>query len=144
MKKLSFIVVLFCLLFFPTMLVSAQSETPIDFTNLNAVLAWLSGVGAVTAVGWVLANFLEKMSWWNNLPTYIKWGVPPVFSVLLAFVAQLLLKQEILLAQIQPYFSLVVMILLTYFGSQVGHTATRQARYAQERYAEVNKPRDVG
>ena len=105
-----------------------QTEPPADWTNLTAVLIWLAGLGSVVAVGWLVANFLEKMEWWNKLPSFVKWIVPPAIAVLVALGAQYLLKQEIVLAQIQPYFALIVSILLTYLGLQAGHNATKAAR----------------
>lgn len=104
-----------------------QVSPPADWTVLSAVLVWLAGIGSVAAVGWIVANFLEKMAWWTNLPSGVKWVVPPVLSILIAFGSQFLLKQEILLAQIQPYFALIVTILLAYWGSQAGHIATKAA-----------------
>ncbi len=128
MKKLLIVLALLAILATPSLLVAAQANVPADWTNLQGVLVWLAGVGAVYAVGWIVANFLEKMDWWNKLPPSVKWVIPPVLSVVVAFLSQLLLKQEIILAQLQPYFALIVMVLLNYLGLQAGHNATRQAR----------------
>lgn len=124
MRKILLVIALFVVI----SSLAFQVEPPADWTVLSSVLIWLAGVGAVAAVGWIVANFLEKMVWWNNLPPFVKWVTPPILSVLIAFGSQFLLKQEILLAQIQPYFALIVTILLAYWGSQVGHIATKNAK----------------
>lgn len=124
MRKILLVIALFVVI----SSLAFQVEPPADWTVLSSVLIWLAGVGAVAAVGWIVANLLEKMTWWNNLPAFVKWVIPPILSVAIAFGSQYLLKQEILLARIQPYFALIVTILLAYWGSQVGHIATKNAK----------------
>lgn len=97
----------------------------VDFTSLVAVLTWLSGVGCVYATNWLFGKILAGVRVWNALPSWVKWVVPPTFSVLVGLGANYLLSQELFLAKVAPLFAAVVTILIGYFGSQVAHNQSK-------------------
>jgi len=98
----------------------------IDFTNLVAVLVWLAGLGAIVATNWLFGKLLAGFAWWNNLPKWVKYIVPPVFAVGIAFGSQYMLTQPDFLTTVSPYFATIVTILLGYFGSQSAHLRTKE------------------
>ena len=105
-----------------------------DWTQLTAVLLWLAGpLGAVIATNWIVANFLEKMAWWGKFPKTVKWLAPPIMSILIALGAQQVITIPGLADLIQPYWALVISIILGYFGSQLGHIQTRAATRPKSR-----------
>lgn len=104
---------------------SAMEVAP-DPQQLASVLVWLGTGGAVAAINWVLANFLEKQTWWNGLPTLVKYLLPPVAAVLLGIGANELVKFDELVNAIQPYWFIIANIILAYFGSQLGHVMTKK------------------
>jgi len=103
-------------------------QTTPDWTQLSAVLLWLaSSGGAVMAINWIIANFLEKMAWWGALPTWVKWVVPPLVAIAVSIGAQQVVQIPGLVDLIQPYWALIISILLGYFASQAAHLQTKRA-----------------
>jgi len=100
-----------------------------DWLNLQAVLGWLVAGGSVFVVNYALALLAENWKGWTNLPTIVKFLIPIVVSVLIAIGAQYLLSLPDLLGQIQPFWALLVTIILAWLGSQKGYMAAKSSRY---------------
>ena len=124
MKKLFVLLILLFLLLFPFTVALAQETAP-NPTQLAEVLLWLSASGCVLAVNWLVANFLEKQPWWNNLSVLVKYIAPLVLAVLIGLGANQIFNFPDLIAAIQPYWFIVATIVLAYFGSQLGHIMTK-------------------
>lgn len=117
-----------------------QNSTP-DWTQMASVLAWLAGpVGAVMAINWLVANFLEKVAWWGKLPRWFKWTAPPTFAIVLAIGVQQIIKIPGLSEIVGPYWGLVVSIIMGYFASQKGYIETKRLRALTD----TPKTKDLG
>ena len=127
-RKIYIFVIVFLLALLPGSVAFAQEVSDPDFTDLRGILTWLAGVGAVMATNWLFGKVAEGIEAWNKLPTQVKWIVPPVFSILVGLVANWLLTQDALIAVVQPYWSLVAVIILGYFSSQVAHLQTKSPK----------------
>lgn len=97
----------------------------IDLTNLSGVLVWMTGIGAVTVANWLFGKVLSGIPAWNGLPSEVKWAIPPIFAVILGVGSTFLLQRQDIVAVVAPYFTLIMTILLGYFGSQTAHLQTK-------------------
>jgi len=101
----------------------------IDWTILSAVMAYLAKGGAVFVVGYGLSWLAENFEFWHKLPTIAKTLIPIVVSVLVAFGAQQLLLFPDIIAQMQPYWFLIVTTVIAWLGSQKGYLTAKSADY---------------
>jgi hypothetical protein len=96
----------------------------VDYTKIATVLLWLATGGSVFVVNWIAANFLEKQAWWNKLPLTLKYIIPPIAAVVLGLLAGEVVTLEAI-AVIAPYWEKAMLIIMAYFGSQLGHIQTK-------------------
>jgi hypothetical protein len=104
----------------------------IDWTSLNAVLAWLVAGGAVFVANYAFALIAENFPAWHKLPSWLKFLIPIITSVLLAFGAQQLLLYPDIIEVIQPLWALLVTIILAWLGSQKGLMAAKANSYGAQ------------
>jgi uncharacterized membrane protein len=105
----------------------------VDWTVLEQVLLFLVSGGAVFVVNYALAYLVENFEFWHKLPSWLKFLIPIVASVLLAFGAQQLLLYPDIIAAIQPVWALIVTIVLAWLGSQRGYISAKAANYGAEK-----------
>ena len=107
-----------------------------DWTNLKDVLTWLIGAGAPALTMILLSLLAENWKQWSTFPSWVKFFVPVLCSTLLSVGAGLLLKYPELLAQIQPWFQIVVSAILAYIASQKTYQNSMNAGYGK-RYVQL-------
>ena len=105
----------------------------VDWTILESVLLFLVAGGAVFVVNYALAYLAENFGFWHKLPSWLKFLIPIVVSVLLAFGAQQLLLYPDIIAVIQPFWALFITIVLAWLGSQKGYISAKAASYGAEK-----------
>lgn len=105
----------------------------VDWTVFESVLLWIVAGGSVFIVNYGLAYLAENFAFWHKLPIWLKFLIPIVVSVLLAFGAQQLLLYPDVIAYIQPIWALGVTILLAWLGSQKGYISAKSANYGAEK-----------
>ena len=106
---------------------------PSNFGDLTAVLTWLAvGGGGTAAVAWVVSYLAEYWPTWHNLPPAVKFIAPILVSFGLAVGANVALGYTDVLAQIQPYWLMLVTAVMGWIGSQSG-LATAKARGISEK-----------
>lgn len=101
-----------------------------DYTDLPAVLVWLTGMGAPYVVGYSMAWILENVKWWHTLPEAVKFILPMLFSVGISVGSTYLLKNEELIQLLSPYWTLVVGAVLAWLGSQKAYITAHRVGYA--------------
>jgi hypothetical protein len=104
-----------------------------DWLSLEAVLAWLVAGGSVFAVNYGLALLAENWAMWHNFPKWLKFLIPVVVSVLLAFGAQYLLSRPDLIGIAQPVWAMIVTVFLAWIGSQKGYMSARSSSYGAKK-----------
>ena len=111
------------------MLLEALQQAFPDWMNFGAVLAWLVAGGSVFVVNYALSLLAENFEFWHKLPSWLKMLIPIVVAILIAFGAQQLLLYPGIVEIIQPYWSLIVMIVLAWLGSQRGLMTVKKSSY---------------
>ena len=102
----------------------------IDTTSITAVLLWIiAGPGAAYLVGQLMAFILENVPAWHTFPTWVKFSVPIVLAALFAVVAKVLIGFPDVLAQISPWFTVIVTAISCYVASQRQYMKTRETGY---------------
>ena len=89
----------------------------VDFTNLTAVLQWISLAGGPYLAGWFFALLAENWPKWHELPRQVKFILPLVMSVTLSIGANLLMAQSEIVAFIDPWYRMAAMAMLAYLVS---------------------------
>lgn len=105
----------------------------VDWTILEQVLLFLVGGGAVYVIGYALSWLAENFEFWHKIPSWGKLLISVAASALLAFGAQQLLQYPGVIGAIQPYWSLLVTIILAWLGSQKGYISAKAAAYGAEK-----------
>lgn len=89
-----------------------------DYTQLEEVLVWLTGIGAPAVIMYVLSWVVENWKGWSTLPKEVKFLAPMIMSVLISVGASQLLKYPDVVASIQPWFQVTMSSILAYLSSQ--------------------------
>ena len=100
-------------------------------TDLTQVLIWILGMGGPAIAAYVFALVAENFSGWSTLNHNLKILIPMIFSALLAVGASVLLKYPEIIAQIQPWFQIVVSAILAYLASQRGYMKAMATQYGR-------------
>jgi chromate transport protein ChrA len=100
-----------------------------DLTNLGMVLLWIAGIGAPSIVAYVLSWVVENWKVWSTLPKEVKFLTPMIVSVLLSIGAAQLLNYPDVIAQIQPWFQVVMASVLAYLASQKAYVTAISRGY---------------
>jgi len=104
-----------------------------DWLSFEAVLMWiLVGGGGVYIANYVFALIAENITGWHNLPKVVKFFLPMLTAVGLGFAAQYILTQPDIIGFVQPYWLLVVSILISYLGSQIGYMKAKTSGYGRK------------
>ena len=104
-----------------------------DWLSLEAVLVWiLVGGGGVYVANYVFALIAENIPGWHNLNKIVKFLLPMLTAVGLGFLAQFILAQPDVIGAVQPYWLLVVSILISYLGSQIGYMKAKASGYGRK------------
>lgn len=104
-----------------------------DWLSLEAVLVWiLVGGGGVYVANYVFALIAENIAGWHNLPKIVKFILPMLTAVGLGFLAQYILAQPSIIDLVQPYWLLVISILISYLGSQIGYMKAKASGYGRK------------
>jgi hypothetical protein len=109
-----------------------------NWTDITTFLTWLAGIGAPAVVAILLSLLAENWPAWSNFPHAVKFIVPMIVSVGLALLANVLLGYPALLAQIAPWFQMVVSAILAYIASQKTYQGTLKAQYGS-RFSQASK-----
>ena len=107
-----------------------------DLTNLSAVLMWLATAGAPFLVLWVMSLLAENWPKWHTLPRLVKFLTPLILAPLVAVGATLLASKTQLIAQIGPWYTIVVGSILAYIGSQKALMSAKRNDYGTN-YSQV-------
>jgi len=102
-----------------------------DYTQLQEVLLWISGIGAPIIVAYVLSWVVENWAIWSTFPKEVKFLVPMVVSVGLSVGSAQLLNYPEIIATIQPWFQVVMSSILTYLASQKAYMGALKAGYGK-------------
>lgn len=105
----------------------------VDWTQLGSVLLFIATGGAVFVVNYGLSWLAENFEFWHKLPSWLKLLIPILVSVLLAVGAQQLLLFPDIIAVIQPYWALLILIITAWLGSQRGYLSAKAADYGAEK-----------
>lgn len=98
----------------------------VDVLNLTSVLLWLAGgIGGPAVVMQILSLFASKWAWWNNLPRAVKFIVPMIVSILIAFGANFLLAKPDLVATLSPFYVILMQTVVAYLASQKQYQRTQ-------------------
>lgn len=104
-----------------------------DWLSLEAVLVWIVvGGGGVYVANYVFALLAENWAGWHNLSKIVKFILPMLTAVGLGFLAQFILAQPDVIGAVQPYWLLVVSILISYLGSQIGYMKAKASGYGRK------------
>ena len=100
-----------------------------DYSQLQQVLLWLTGIRAPMVIMYVLSWVVENWKGWSTLPKDVKFLVPMVASVLLSVGASQLLQYPQIIAGIQPWFQVTMASVLAYLASQKAYLTAMNAGY---------------
>jgi len=100
-----------------------------DWTNIEVVLVWITGMGAPAIVMVLLSLLVENWNGWSTLPKIVKFILPMLASVGLSVMASVLLKHPELLELLAPWFQVVMASIIAYIASQKTYQATLKANY---------------
>lgn len=100
-----------------------------DYTQLEQVLLWLTGIGAPMVVGYIFSWVVENWKKWSTLPKEVKFTVPLVISVLISVGAKYLLDFPDIVEEISPYFTMIMTAILTYLSTQKAYMTAMDKQY---------------
>lgn len=111
------------------MLVAARPLQPTDPTDLADVALWLAaGPGAVFIALYVVSHVLEWVPAWGAKLSGLHRGIiVTVLSLLIALAAFFLLRAPPIIDAVQPYYRVIVLVLLALAGSQAGFLQQKAA-----------------
>ena len=108
-----------------------------DWTQAQQVLVWITGVGAPAIVAVLLSWVVENWKGWSTLPHNLKVILPMIVSVGLAVGADQLLHFPDIVAQIQPWFQVLMSAILAYLSSQSAYMKAMKNGYGK-RFVSIN------
>lgn len=100
-----------------------------NWSDLQQVLLWLTGMGSPAVVMYILSFVAENWSKWSTFPHWVKFYLPMVLSILLTVGSVTLLKYPEVIATIQPWFQVVVTAIIAYIASQKAYMTAKSAKY---------------
>ena len=102
----------------------------VDWTVLTSVLAWTVAGGSVFLVNYALAWLVENFEFWHKIPKNGKLIMSLVLSILIGGGAYYLLSLPDVITVIQPYWALIITIVLAWLGSQYAYMKAKNSGYA--------------
>lgn len=100
-----------------------------DWTNLEEVLSFLAAGGGAVVVAFFLSWLAENFVFWHNLSANLKLFLSLVLSVGIGVGAYYLLELPEVITSIEPIYTLIVTILLTWLGSQTAYMRSKARGY---------------
>jgi len=98
-------------------------------SDVNEVLKWLAGAGALAVVSWFASWFLEGFAWWAALASRVKSLIILVVAIVIGLIATWVLSlPPETLAPYLPYLTAIVMVITAWLATQVAHRADSRAQ----------------
>ncbi len=104
-----------------------------DWGNLEEVLLFLAAGGSAIAVAAFFSFLAENFEFWHKISAKGKLILSLVFSIAVGAGAYYLLSLPDLISFIQPYYTLVVTIVLAWLGSQVAYMKSKANAYGSKK-----------
>jgi len=109
-------------------LVSFLQQLP-DWGNLTEVLSFLAAGGSAIVVAVFLSFLAENFEFWHKISAKGKLVLSLVLSIAVGAGAYYLSSLPELISFVQPYYALVVTIVLAWLGSQVAYMKSKANAY---------------
>ena len=100
-----------------------------DWGSLEEVLLFLVAGGSAIAVAAFFSFLAENFEFWQKISALGKLILSLVFSIAIGAGAYYLLSLPELISLVQPYYALIVTIILAWLGSQVAYMKTKTSSY---------------
>ena len=117
---------------------SFLQELP-NWGDLNQVLLWLVAGGSAVVVAALFSFLAENFEFWHKIPKNGKLIISLVLSILIGAGAYYFLSLPDVITLIQPYWALVVTIVLAWLGSQYAYMKAKSSGYAAKTIASAAK-----
>jgi hypothetical protein len=101
-----------------------------DWGNLEEVLLFLAAGGSAVAVAALFSFLAENFEFWHKISAKGKLILSFVFSIAIGAGAYYLLSLPDLISFVQPYYALVVTIVLAWLSSQYAYMRIKASGYA--------------
>lgn len=108
---------------------SFLQELP-NWGDLNQVLLWLVAGGSAVVVAALFSFLAENFEFWHKIPKNGKLIISLVLSILIGAGAYYFLSLPDVITLIQPYWALIVTIVLAWLGSQYAYMKAKNSGYA--------------
>jgi hypothetical protein len=98
--------------------------------GLTDFLSWLTGTGggAFILVAWAVSWGLEGLPWWDTLTSKLKQLIILGTAVVLGLLGVWLNSMPAVVAVIEPYFRVVMYVVLAWLSTQVAHKLDPKAK----------------
>lgn len=117
-------------------LVGLLQELP-NWGDVNEVLLWIVAGGAAIIVNALFSFLAENFEFWHKLTKNLKLLLSLVFSIAIGAGAYYLLSLPDVITIIQPYWALLVTIVLAWVGSQFTYMKLKASGYAAKTQAQA-------
>ena len=121
--------VLYLILVGTLLVIAAGGDVP-EFGTLGEFFVWVgTGGGAMVLAGLVMAYLLENITWWHDLPRWLKLITPILLAAIFGFTAQSVIVLDLLLFIPAP-MQMILLMLIAWLFSQLGYRSIRDGNYA--------------
>jgi hypothetical protein len=110
-------------------LLSFLQQLPSDWGNLEEVLLFLAAGGGAVVTAFFFSWLAENFEFWHKFDSKLKLVLSLVLSVGIGVGAYYLLSLPELISLVQPYYALIVTIILAWLGSQVAYMKSKANAY---------------
>ena len=108
-----------------------------NWGDINEVLLWIVAGGAAVVTNALLSFLAENFEFWHKFTKNLKLLISLVVSVAIGAGAYYLLSLPDIITFMQPYWVLVVTIVLAWLGSQYAYMKAKAAGYAVKTQAKA-------
>ena len=109
-------------------LVQLLQQLP-DWGSLEVVLLFLAAGGSAIAVAAFFSFLAENFEFWHKISAKGKLVLSLVLSIAIGVGAYYLLSLPDLISFVQPYYALIVIIVIAWLGSQVTYMKSKANAY---------------
>ncbi len=113
-------------------LVSFLQQLP-NWGNLEEVLLFLVAGGSAAVIAVLFSFLAENFEFWHKINSTLKLVLSLVLSIAIGAGAYYLLALPDLISFIQPYYALIVTIVLAWLGSQLAYMKSRASGYGVQK-----------